>query len=111
MSIFLAWVIVGFCSFLIQQNTLNKVLPKYAFGILVAGRLEDEGKGGDAYNPETIKALDFWVRAMSCLISIIIAPYSLYTAVLATFGFREAKITKLKLQIDEIVRRKGQLIF
>ena len=110
MSIFLAWVIVGFCSFLIKQNTFNKVLPKYAFGILVAGKLEDEG-GGDAYNPETIKALDFWVRAISCLVSIIIAPYTLYAAVAATFGFREAKIAKLKLQIDEIVRRKGQLIF
>lgn len=110
MSIFLAWVIVGFCSFLIQQNTFNKMLPKYAFGILVAGKLEEEGKG-DAYNPETIKTLDFWVRAMSCLISIIIAPYTLYTSLMASFGFREAKIAKLKLQVDEIVRRKGQLIF
>lgn len=110
MSIFLAWVIVGFCSFLIQQNTFNKVLPKYAFGILVVGKLEEECKG-DAYNPETIKTLDFWVRAISCLISIIIAPFTLYQAMMSTFGFNQGKIEKIKKKVDEIVRKRGQLIF
>jgi hypothetical protein len=110
MSIFLAWVIVGFCSFLIQQHNFNKVLPKYAFGILVADKIETHGKG-EAYNPDMVAALDFYVRLTAGVISIIIAPFTLYRALMSTFGFRQGKIEKIKKKVDEIVRKRGQLIF
>lgn len=95
MGIFTAWVVVGICCYFIERNNRYKHLGKDA---LVEGFFFQHPDAIDQISKEQAhRTLEFIV----CLVSVVIAPYSLICAIKHLFKPKDYNKLKTKLMVKK----------
>lgn len=109
MSIFLAWIIVGFCSAMIIHNKATSVMGKYHFGINLMSSFENKPDCQDIFTTDP-KEIAHWHKVgvgVVYFVAILFAPAALWGALKTTW--KKQPFAKMKAENDEFVKRHGMV--
>lgn len=87
MTYFLAWIIVGVCSYLITKNKRDSLLPRYHLGMAFINKLEEEGAlpEGKEITPTYVREMHIGLEMAIGIISVVLSPLTLYKAIKCQF--------------------------
>lgn len=91
MNLFVAWVVVGFCCYLIERNNRYKHMGKYVLVDSLYLRM------GESCTDEEKRIMHLMLETSLCLIYVVAAPFVLFTSVRRLFKPRDYDGLKARL--------------
>lgn len=109
MTYFLAWIIVGFCSYLITKNLRDRVLPKYHLAMHFLEMLEDTPSKYEVekITPEYVASLHRGLEVMIGICGAIFAPFALWGAFQSLFA--KNKYQHIQEACNSFAKRHGMV--
>lgn len=101
----LAWVVIGFCSYLITKNNWERDFGKY--GMAIWAHCRTEGNVTTQLLPDDAAEIRKVMNITAAALFMVLAPLGVWVAFRSSFD--NEKRNEFKVVIDEYVKRHGMI--